>query len=236
VEFPSSVTATDFSKVGVRTGDWAKYSFVSTNKSMIPSGPENLSFTNVTGTMVTLNVTAYNPDGSENSSHVYAGNVSNSMEPLYIPGVGNVSLPILYSFIIPANLSANDPIYDGAAISINDTESLTVANVSRVVNHVNGTSAILGTPYERYNMYWDKQTGIVVVGNAYIIGLNAWINMTLTATSLWHEVSVGGPIFGLSLWQLLIIGGVVAVVVCVSVLLLVRRRRRNPTPWIISKL
>jgi hypothetical protein len=235
-----AVSATDFSKVGVRSGDWAQYKVSeSVNRTLASkmnfpigslfSGRENLVFTNVTGTIVTINITLYNLDGSENSSRVVVGNVSNSLSTQYVKGYGNFTLPIMWENIIPANLSAHDPIYSGASMSINETKPMTVGNVSRVANHVNLTSIINSTTYYKYSLYWDKQTGLMVSVQMYLSSLQLWVNESLIVTSLWQNS------IGVSMVQVLLVGGVIAVVAFASGALVIYRRRRNPSPSIISE-
>jgi hypothetical protein len=189
----------------------------------------------VTGTIVTINTTLYNPDGSKNSSHVSVGNVSNSLSKVYVKGFGNITVPVMWESIIPANLSAHDPIYSGASLSINETKPITVANVSRVANHINITLTTNGTSPNEYNLYWDKQTGLLVSEQMYLSVVQLRVNESLIATSLWYNSGNNRLIFGLNMSQVLLVGGAIAIVAPASVTLVIYRRRRNPTPSIISE-
>lgn len=202
---PSQVVAADFSKVGVKTGTTATYSFSASNSEV---NRVDLNFTSVAGTTVTLSYIWYNPDGSENSSWVDTGDVSTG------GGVTAIS-----AFLIPSNLSAGDPIFSGSLLTINETVSMFTAGAYRTVNHSNW---ITTSGSYRHDLYWDKQTGLMVrltlrsgsSGGPYSQ------NVTLTSTSPWSAgLSVDAS-------TLILIGGVVAAVVVAVAAVSLRRRRR----------
>jgi hypothetical protein len=239
VASPVKVAATDFSRAGVKSGDWAKYFFTLSNASEEWRMRETVNFTNVAGNTVTLNLTAYNLDGSKNASIVYVGNVSTSLATVHVPGYGNLTAPMLWQYILPANLSAHDPLFSGGLYIINETIPMMLLNAPRQVNHLNitQTSFFSLTPDEIVNYYWDRQTGVMVLQEEHAFDMSMRSNMTLTDTSLWHQPEAGGQgqlVFGLSLLQWLLIGGVAAVIVVASAALVIRRHRRTTMPSIIS--
>jgi hypothetical protein len=231
--FSTRVTATDFSKVGVKSGDWANYLYTMANASTEYTIRETVNFTNVAGNTVTLNWTVYNINGTKRGSQVFVGNVSTTLATFYVQGFGNMTAPVMFEYIIPANLSAHDPIYSGAPYTINETVPMVVANLSRQVNHLNVTQ--IAPEYQTLlnmsiNIYWDRETGITVAEDLYSPTTSMRNNMTLTSTSLWHQTS------GLTLQQVLLIGGgVIAIAVVVSAVLVIQRHRRKLSPQIIPE-
>ena len=155
----TSSTAADYSKVGVKKGVTATYSYALIGSKV---NKATFRFVNVTGTLVQVIDTFYNPDGSVNGTEFsLVSNVSTGQYGIY-------------EFLICANLAANDPIYIGAPFAINETISMNAGGATRTVNHINAT--FYGS---RVNEWWDKQTGIMV---KLVAGAQ---NFTLTSTSLW---------------------------------------------------
>jgi chitodextrinase len=155
---PTTVAAEDYTKIGVKVGDTAEYSFTMTG---VPT-PTTLSYliSNVTGTNVTI---------SSAGSTIVSGNVSAGGNGIWL-------------YLIAANLTAGDPLYVGAPYSINETITMTAAGESRAINHFNLTTTVSGyTVIEE--IYWDKLTGLMTGINDYISG-SGWTNQTLTTTSL----------------------------------------------------
>jgi hypothetical protein len=192
--------AADYTKIGVKIGDNSTYSFTLVNSTINVRADFSSYVKNVTGTLVTLNFTYYNPGGSVNTTLLFGPfNVST--------GEGGIGF-----FLICANLSAHDPVNVLPSVpSINETVSMVAAGVTRTVNHLN-----MSIGATRFNVWWDKPTGLMVkltaIGPASLPGLG---NFTLTSTSLW---SLGG--LPITTTTLLIIGvGAIIVVVGVAVVL-----------------
>lgn len=184
--------------VGVKVGDTADYNVALTSSANATR--MHVFVYGIVGTTVTLNYSYTLKNGT-------------TLKPLQISGDVATSSGLLLLFLLAKNLTKNDPIGSGSVFKINDTGTMEVAGATRTVNHFNITGfGIIG------NIWWDKDTGILVKSAIGIIFVGWW-NTTLTATSLW---SAG--LFGMSTTTLLLIG-VVAIVVIALVVVLVRRRR-----------
>jgi hypothetical protein len=205
----SPAAAADYGKVGVKAGDFAVYSAATTNSSIFGNySSVVVLFTNVTGVVVTLNATGFKSDGSKVSSVTLTGNVTDSMVTMYVVNT-TVNMPILYGYLIPTNLSANDPIFYGAPLTINRTTTMLIGGYNRTVNNLNYTVEMYSIS-EALILYWDKLTGILVKSEAYISG-TGWINQTLTFASMW--MSRGGLNPPDYTWETLLgIGGIIAIV------------------------
>jgi hypothetical protein len=176
--------AADYTKIGVRIGDTATYSFAATGWTV---DRFTISVLDVNGTLVKLNATYYNPNGSVNHTMIL--------------GPANVSRGQLGEYLLCANLSAHDPICyvseHSTAPAFSETVQMTVAGASRTVNHLN-----MSTPSIMVDRWWDKATGLLVK-RVHLAPYS--INLTLISTSLW---SAGGGLFGLDTTAtLLLIGG-----------------------------
>jgi hypothetical protein len=206
--------APDYSGVAVKTGDSAEYSIATTNSSLFGDIDFGVVvFTNVTGVMVTLNITTYNHSSIKNNSMVLAGNVSDSTATVHI-GNMTTKMPILYTYLIPANLSANDPIYDGAPLIINETTTMSISGYTRTVNVLNLTVGGLYGISAIAIIYWDRLSGIVVEGDTYL-SETGWINDTLRFTSIWMSRQ-GGIIIPYYMWETLLGIGVIIILVILS--------------------
>ena len=122
-----------------------------------------VTITDVSGTKVTMQTVLQFKNGTQ-QSNTGVTDVST--------GIGDSSLPL-----IAANLTANDPIYDGNDYeTINETITQTTAFGERQVNHQSITMnydvseeelsgfGITGplSQTNAQNTYWDKQTGMLV--------------------------------------------------------------------------
>jgi hypothetical protein len=189
--------AADYSKVGIRRGDWAVYSIAMTDH---PPGMEGrLEVKSVIETKVILNFTIFNADGSVYNTYLISGNVSRGT---------NVAM-----FLIAPRLAVGDPIYPNATSSIDRVIFDYVAGgVGRTVNH-----ATIETLIERtYDQYWDWATGIMVYWRMHAPG--EVVVMTLNATSLWSPEA--------TLASIVIAVIVVSVVAAVAAIDIHRRRQR----------
>jgi hypothetical protein len=196
----------DYTKIGVRIGDTATYSFAATGWTI---DRFTISVLDVSGTLVKLNVTYYNPNGSVNHTMIL--------------GPADVSEGGLGEYLLCANLSAHDPICyiseHSTAPTFNETVQMTVAGASRTVNHLS-----MNTPNIVVDRWWDKTTGLLVK-RVHLASYS--INLTLISTSLW---SAGGGLFGLDTTAtLLLVGGflVTGVVIVGTALVLHGRGKRG---------
>lgn len=192
--------AANYTKVGVKNGDWVSYSYsVSSPTIGSVSGSARIDITQVSGTQVAV---SYQVTYSGHSATLtYTGDIST--------GSGNIC-----SFVIAANLTAGDPLYIGAAITINQTISMNIASAQRTVNYV--TLSVSGTSL---SLYFDKVTGLLLKESLISSGTSITIEATSTSA------------FSADLSSLLIIGGigvgVVALVLVIIVAYRLSRRKRQ---------
>ena len=198
--------------VGVTTGTTASYNVTQTGSTSTTT--VTLTVTGVSGTTITYTGTGTLPNGT--------------IVP--VPGTGDVSTGTAFPFFIGANLGPGDAIGStyGFALTINNTETMTVGGASRSVNHLNWTIALMGTVLAAFNLYWDKPTGMLAEGQFYALaGLSgSWLNWTMTSAGITGGSTGSGAPSGLSSTELLLIGVVVVVVVVVALVLVLRRRRK----------
>jgi hypothetical protein len=210
-----SSSAADYTKVGVKAGDTADYKIVSSNPKM-NGAVIHASIQKVEGTVVTINGSVHYTNGTVQAEFI-SGDIS----------LGQNSS---YYFLICANLTRGDPIYVDSKMNITETASMSVLGVSREVNHLS-SSSILG----RFDVYWDKLSGLMTRLEASSWGFQ--ITIAITSTSLWIASSqtqggtnstggtgsTGSAANGVVGW--LVIGMVVTVWLVIIVIVLRDRRR-----------
>jgi len=152
--------------VGVSVDDWFKFGDITVNWSSnnpnatLPPGFEELNETewvllsveNVSGTTITFQSTRHFKNGTERIESGYLDIDTGDTE-----NMGGAA--------ISANLEANDTLYTGSTVKINETVVRTYLGGVRETNHLNVTLEESLTQYYYYrteNFYWDKPTGIVV--------------------------------------------------------------------------
>jgi hypothetical protein len=161
--------AADYTKVGVKIGDWAHYS-VDTNATSSHVDFANLTVTNIDRSNVTIRLVAYN------STYQATGDYT-----------GNLTSGDLWGWLVSANLTQGDPLWIGSPYVINDTSTLIVSGKARVCNHLNYTESGLLFFTDNRDIYWDKATGILVRSNdiSSIGSGHVQVGYTLISTSLW---------------------------------------------------
>jgi hypothetical protein len=111
-----------------------------------------LSITAISGTNVTVQMTVHYKSGTENTTGGWVDVNSGAGE--------NIT-----AYVISANLAAGDSVYTSSPYNttwiINETVPRTYSGVERETNHWNTTSSGGGQSYP-INLYWDKQTGVLV--------------------------------------------------------------------------
>jgi len=152
--------------VGVNVGDWFRYGDITVNWSSndpnatLPPNSEKLNETewmllsveNVSGTTITFQSTWHFKNGTEKIESGYINIDTGDTE-----NMGGAA--------ISANLEANDTLYTAYASKINETVVRTYPDSVRETNHLNVTLEESLMQYYHYrsdNLYWDKQTGILV--------------------------------------------------------------------------
>jgi hypothetical protein len=179
--------AANYDQVGVKVGDTADY------KESVSALGFNETFVlvwKIIGPTVWLNETFITPNGLL-FDYQYDGNLSSFSE-----------------FLVAGNLSIGDHLWnDASAPTINKTITMNAGGASRLVNIVNNATL---SPLAFYNLYYDKQTGLLVQGDFQSIG--EWANWTLLSTTAWSEPAQSE---GITLTTVALIGclGTVALIV-----------------------
>jgi hypothetical protein len=206
-----SITAQGASyKVGVTSGDWAEYSEITS----VSSSPikVRIDIIAVSGTSVSLNETFYNTNGTV---------------ALRLPLNGDFAKPtgflLLLFFLIPANLSAGDSI-SGFPYIINETIQMSVANTTRLCNHLSIHGAI-NTTSVAADYYWDQATGILAKSVSNIVSPSMTLSTTMVMTST--NIFTGGS--GVSATIILVGAGVAVAAIAIVVVVAIYRSRRKST-------
>jgi hypothetical protein len=188
--------AADYTKVGVKVGDtatyWTAMSGSTINKTVF------LVY-GIVGTAFYINYTYFLPNGAVSSQ----GQL-----------VGDTVTGGMMCALVAKNLTTNDRIYSGSPIKINDSSVSTFGGVSRIINH----ARISGGSYE---YWWDKDTGLIVKVNLYVVG---WLNMTMISTTAWFPAPSPVPVDNPLMLPLLVMGALVAVLL-VAIVLVARRKK-----------
>jgi hypothetical protein len=209
----TSSIAAIYTKIGVKAGDKADYSFTSKDPR-IDGSVAHVSIQKVEGTVVTINGTIRYPNGTIQVEFIN-GDVSSGEDSVYY-------------FLICANLTGGDPIYSGSRMKVTETISMNIVGASRDVNHMNSGNLLMS-----FDVYWDKLSGLMVKLDAS--GFGFWITVTLTNTTAWSRSvqppaginntggtgSSTGMTSGVEVWVL--VGGVAAVAVIAATVVLRRR-------------
>lgn len=188
--------APDYRKVGVKIGDAAIYESSFTAESWDET---HISVYGIVGSVVTFNVTWYEPSGAVGASGLLAGDI-------YIGGNS------IFNFLIAADLATSDPIWSEADEAINDTILVVVGGVLRTVNHLR----YYGGEFEGY---WDAATGLMI--ELRLFSRNRWVNYTLLSTTAWSPLSLW------NMTTVALIEGVVIVVLAIALIVVVVKRWRH---------
>jgi len=215
--------------VGVKSGDWAKYSFNMSWQSTISDLPEpsdlmsvkwvRFEVENVFENDITANVATHFENGTETSS-ILSGNV--------LTQTGNLAM-----MFIQAELEQGDSIRvatsytdSTATFTIDETISRDYIGVTREVNHLDVSFSSAG--YDMYIFgYWDKATGVACeieeTVSYYYAGESMLFSMSLTLT----ETNIWGlsPIW--VQWWFWVAIVVIVVAIVVSFVFIRKHRRRT---------
>ncbi len=172
--------AVDYTKVGVKVGDWAYYNFDSNFTAVFPAGTTNvnMTITNIDRSNVSARFVYYYSNGTTSATIGLEGNITS--------GQYNTTAPVLGWFLLVPNLAENDPVYSGAPYKINSTGMMVSGGMARVYAYINIT--VSGNNQVGY---FDQATGINDAFNAFgPFGIGhyyfAW---RLNSTSLWSPPS-----------------------------------------------
>jgi hypothetical protein len=197
---PTSATSY---QLGVQTGNYADYSVSVTS---IPGAARaHLSVSKVSGTVATLDLTFTYSNGS-----LVPNGFFSSLHPSIDVASTNGSQG-LFVFLIAANLTVGDAIYPTSSMTLNGNSTMIATGVNRTVNHFQ--MAVGGTSY---NIYWDKDTGILVQMNWDTDAFDA--NFTMSGTNMW-SAGIFNPMTAV------VIGAVAAIMIVGVGFVLLRKRK-----------
>jgi hypothetical protein len=188
---------------GVKAGDTADYQVV--GNPALPYDRTHITVLGTNGYYVALTSANYKPDGT-----LYSVEARNWSVDFY--GGGSWNIAVFY-WVVGGNFSNGYEILAAVpGVFVTDNLTMTVFGVSRFVLHATGAGIVVNY----FDMYFDRQTGLVIQGNYNTPA--GWINVTLSSTNVWS------PPEGLSASTLLVIGeGVIIVVLLVAMVFIARR-------------
>jgi hypothetical protein len=198
--------AADYTKPGAVVGTNAYYDFAMTG------GPYNavrIRVTAISGSVLTLEITQYNPDGSV--KYKFTDTTDVNAYPYDDDGK-----------FLAANISAGEATYRSSVWKFNSTVSnYYIAGLYWTANYINQTVEESPIYVRHFVAYYDKPTGILLMSRYYDSYLFT-VNYTLSS----YSVEPGGlPIF--TLITLLLAGGAAAGLLGIVAVLLQMRRRRK---------
>jgi hypothetical protein len=196
----NSTTATDYTKVGVKVGDTADYK---TASSVSSDNKTRIYVIYISGTIVTADYMSFFPNGTLHSSTSWTGNISSYEYPIYL-------------VLLAAGLKTGDHLgTDPSSPTIDVNTTLNTAGTSRLANHAHATSYLGVLLLSYLDAYWDQQTGLLIQGNFFALGL--WLNFTLISTTVFSSGSA------LNTSTIALVEGVVIVVLVIAMVLVARR-------------
>jgi hypothetical protein len=212
--------------VGVKNGDWIKYSISTSWDTNIPNNPAPSYLTdlewvkyviqNVVGNDITASVTVHYKNGTETLNTVSANVLTQT---------GEVS-----TLFVQADMNKGDNInvmtsYGGTTKSfpISETISRSYLGITRDVNHID-TSFSSGGYDVHFIGYWDKATGVAFEIAETFHYFYGGQYSTLSISFTIAETSILSPFW--MQWWFLIATGIIITVVVIS-FLLIRRRRKH---------
>jgi len=214
--------------VGVKNGDWIKYSISTSWDTNVPNNPAPSYLTdldwvkyvvqNVDGNDITATVTAHYKNGTETSNTVSANVLTETGE--------------IITFFVQAGLNKGDNInvwtsYEGTTKSfpIDETVSRSYLGITRETNHIDKT--FLSGGYDVHFVgYWDKTTGVAfeIAERLHNYYAGQYTTFTISFTVAETSILIASP-FWMQWWFLTTI----AIVICVAAASLLFRRRGKRT-------
>jgi hypothetical protein len=158
----STASATDYTKVGVKVGDTADYTYSDPTETT----RFHIEILQIAGTNVTISLRYVYPNNSEGPDTLLSGDLA-----------GDNSIQ---QYLIAANLSLGDNIYyvnniNSATMRIDKTTTMIFNGQSRIVNHAKFTGIehlplpLQGASYSNEANY-DKITGLLIESSITVAG------------------------------------------------------------------
>ncbi|HEY4675485.1 MAG TPA: hypothetical protein VIH48_05475 [Candidatus Bathyarchaeia archaeon] len=169
----TNVSTSSYSSIGVKNGDWIKYSL---QESFSSTGErwQKIEFLSVEGATVTVRLTVQTSSGTE----------IDQTETIDLAFSDSDFSTVFFSMrvhIIPANLTTGDPVHLSSEFgnkTIIGEATMACAGADRRVVYSNFSQS-----GSQYTFCWDKQTGVLVEG-AMVFG-GAFKALWVTETNMW---------------------------------------------------
>ncbi|WXG44786.1 MAG: hypothetical protein WED04_12275 [Promethearchaeati archaeon SRVP18_Atabeyarchaeia-1] len=198
----ASTLAADYTKPGAVVGTNAYYDFAETGN---PINAVRIQVIAVSGSVLILEITQYNPDGSVRYKFTDTIDV-------------NAYQYSLWQFVA-ANISAGEALYPGSGWKFNSTVSnYHIAGRYWTANYINGTVEESPIYVRHFVAYVDKPTGILLMSR-YHDSYGLTVNYTLSSYAV-------EPV-GIPLTLVLIAGGAVAALLVIVAALMRMRRKKQ---------
>jgi hypothetical protein len=247
----STVSATDYTKVGVRVGDTADYTYSSpAANGTLDVRRFRIEILQIAGTNVTIDIRELYLNNSEGPDNTVADNVSSSVNQMlfspYIRTFAYYHNNLLVksgktypAYLVVAGLSQGDnlfPDFSPSTWSPIDTITMYVAGQNRIVNQVTYIGIILAPAPINMNfysnkLYYDKDTGLLVESNITVGFYSgekdryiATLNST-TAFATFPPLSPGEK----AIAPLVFTAGIAVVAVVMVAVAIAQRRQRKTT-------
>jgi len=230
--FSLRVRAVEYSP-GVKAGDWIKYGQYSVTWTGKGTEPTDITRQKkivwlrvdveyVSGTTVTLNVTAHLNNGTQTSVNVG------------VDVMGNATM-VGTPFLIASNLKKGDQIINQTSLTwMNQITTTTTGRYAGAWRNVDLAehAEVYGNITAQAKIYWDQSTGFLVeIHSKYSPDPSnpnaiAEFSLKATETNIWSPDLLGS----LSTEQVYIIAGIIVVIVAIAMFLALRRRKQSPPP------
>lgn len=176
-----------YSGVGVKPGDWARYSWSYTQGTRLPDHGEYLiTIIGANGSAVTFNETDYDTNGTVGGSFQSSLDLS---QPLTFIDSG-----AMWDFsLIATGLVSGDPINQGSEFVINSTQTMIFAGAHRSCNICYVTLNYDYAGSQNGFLLWDQATGVFLGENMTFQGPTLppthTLTINLTATDMWSTAT-----------------------------------------------
>lgn len=225
------VSATDYTKVGVKVGDTADYTYSNSFSNPTATGRFRIQILKIAGTEVAINVRELYLNNSEGPALPLAGNVAADDSETF-------------PYLVVANLSQGDNLVreDNAVFQwwrIDKTTTMIAAGQNRIVNHAKFTgpeNTPINVVYYSNEAYYDKITGLLVASIITDTQLNGakhtWTQILNSTTAFTGLNSTGPTILSpeeTTVAPLIIAAAIAFIAVTVAAAAITQRRKLKTT-------
>jgi hypothetical protein len=211
----SLASATDYTKVGVKVGDTANYSYSNPQGN----GTLQINVQQITGTNVTINIKKINSNGSSTPDNIVTGNLSAPTNKILL-------------YLVASNLTQGDSVTPGhQLLTIDKTTTMKIQGINRTVIHVSYALVISDMDFGGYyfDAYWDKSTGLGIKSVITVSGFFATVGMPAGSyiTNLTSTTAFGNKIDPI---VVLLTAGVTVLLVAAAITVYALNRRKAARP------